>query len=1191
MLKKIQKIVIFLVLAYAILGFIILPLILKSQLVKIVEQETNAKLSLDSIDFNPFIFKIKLKDIKLRDAKDLSLVSLKSIIINLEPYSLFMAAVHVKNIVLENPEIFVVYNKDKIINLATIVKPTIEEPTKDKTSKFEMPRILLDKVAIINGKVNYEDYTQKTKFDFSFSNIGFELKDIDTADLDSSDATLRFHTTLGDGGFFDLKSEILGFKPLIVKGSVDFEASKLYTQWKYVQDSVNLEVADGKVEFSTQYYFNLDDLNATSIDNLTISIDKLRIKPKNKYKDVLNLNHLSVSGVNIKPMKQDVHVVKVAMDSLYVKVKRDKSKNIDWLEYIKTDFKKQEDRISEPIKASKPWNVIVDDVSLEKIKVDFSDSGVKPNVTTKLDDLNIYLKNVTLAGEEPLSYKMNLRLNDEFVCTSSGDVKYKNLDLNSYSKCSDFDIVKFSPYIDEVARDVLSTYDVKLQTATLGFDANVKMLAVEDEVQVRVSGANLNLSKFALDKRSTKERLLDFADFGISGLSLNTKDKIVNIAKTTLQNLNIEASLNKNGKLNVDNLIVPKKAKGSKKVKSTTAEVKKEKDYKVVLKHFALESAKVSFNDNTLNPSLKTKLDKINFNAYNIDSDVKTWLDYDLSARLNSKGYAKAKGKLSHSPLKQSGTFELNKISLKEFSPYIEKNAYIKLNGGSVNLKSKINYAKNIKKPDLKVSGSLDINKLFLNDTRDNSTLLSFKKMALKSFDYEMFPDRVFVNELDLNGFYLNAIINENKSMNFSTLSKTPKVQNDVNAKSTIKSKDSNSSKFPFKIMKLNITSGNAKFADFSLPIKFKTDIHDLNGVVYSISSKAGEISHVDVTGEVDKYGSTKLKGSIDSSNPKLYTDLDFNFRNLELNSLSGYSANFAGYKIEKGKLFLDLGYKILDSELLGKNSLIVKNIELGDEVQDENITSLPLGFVIALLEDSEGIIDINMPVAGNVDAPDFKYGALVWKTFANLIIKAVSSPFKFLGSMMGIDGDKLSFIEFEPGLTTILPTEKEKLDNIVKMMISRPKISLKIIPQYDKVQDAWILKQEKLIKSVMKISGAKNKEEQHNAMNEELLEGIYKKLSPDKTPKLIKKDLQKSYKDEALTRAYTNALIKETTQMQTITQKELEALALKRIDLLRQYLVTKKGIDAKRIITQEVQSVNQDQDAWVRTKLEINVK
>ncbi len=1184
MLKKIQKIIFFLVAIYAVLGFIVLPIILKSQLVDIVEKETNAKISVESISFNPFIFKLKLNGIELKDAEDAHLLSLKSFSVNLELYSLFRSALHIKNLLLEEPKISLIYKKNKSLNFASIVKQSTQKTEDVKSdSDDQMPRIIVDRVAIVDGGINYEDYTHKTKFDFSFDSIGFELRDIDTADLNSSDATIRFYTALGDGGFFDLKSEVLGLKPFEIKGSVDFEASKLYTEWKYMQDALNLEVADGKINFNAQYYFNLDDLNATSIDNLNASISKLRIKPKDKYKDVLNLEHFSLNNVTVKPMQQAVHVSSIALDSLHVKVKRDTSAQIDWMEYIKTDFgESAEQNSTVKSEPSLPWNVIVDDISLQKIKVDFSDEGVKPSVSTKLNDMNISIKNLTLAGVEPLLYRVNLRLNEEFVCSSDGDVKHKFLDLNSYIKCSGFDIVRFRPYIDEVARDTLSVYDVKLQQATFGFDANVSTLEVQEQVEVSVNNANFNLSKFALDKKSTQERLLDFSDFDINGLSLSTKDRALNIKKVALDSLNVQTGLYEDGSLNLENLIVVKEKQNSEKTKDKEI---KEESYRVQLKHFALESAKVSFDDKTLKPSLKTKIDKININAYNIDSNSDSWLDYDLSLRLNSKGYAKSNGKIRHTPVSQKGRFDLEKISLQEFSPYIQKSAYIRLDDGYINLKTKTEYAQSDTEADIKISGNLDVDEFFLHDSRDNSPLLSFNNLTLKSFNYEMFPNRAYVNEVDLDGFYVNALIDKNKNMNLASLSKS---QSDAN---TSQSEDANTSQFPFKIMKLNVASGSAKFADLSLPLEFKTDIHDLNGVVYSISSESGEVSYVDIKGEVDKYGSTKLIGSIDSSNPKLYTDLDFNFRNLELNSLSGYSASFAGYKMDGGKLFLDLGYKILDSDLLGKNSIIIKKIKLGDEIEDENSSSLPLGFVIALLEDSDGVIDIDMPIEGDVDAPDFKYGALVWKTLGNLILKAVASPFKFLGSMMGIDGEKLEFVEFEAGVATILPPEKEKLDNIAKLMIKRPKILLNIIGQYDEKEDAWVLKQQKLVAKIMKKSGLKNKKDYQTAMNIDLLKEIYKELAPKKKPETIETMLKKTYKDEALKIAYLKALVIECTQMQVVTLKELQALANKRAELLKEYLLVQKSVETQRVVLQEVQIVEDETDKWVRTKLEIDVK
>jgi len=242
----IKKITLYVITFYAILGFVAVPLILKPQLIDIVAKETNAKISIDNIWFNPFNFRNEINDLKLSSIDDEELISLKSIILNLEVTSLFRAAIHVKNFVIQEPKISLVLDKDKKINLSSIVKETTEIKKEDSSTTTQIPRIILDRVAIVDGSIKYEDYTNKSKFEFGLDSIGFVIKDIDTKDIQTSDAKVRFYTKLADGGFLDLKSEIISLEPLIVKGTLDYEASKLYTQWRYVKDKLNLEVADGK---------------------------------------------------------------------------------------------------------------------------------------------------------------------------------------------------------------------------------------------------------------------------------------------------------------------------------------------------------------------------------------------------------------------------------------------------------------------------------------------------------------------------------------------------------------------------------------------------------------------------------------------------------------------------------------------------------------------------------------------------------------------------------------------------------------------------------------------------------------------------------------------------------------------------------------------------------------------------------
>ena len=1187
-----KKVALSFFLIYTLFGFFVLPLIVKSQLVDIVEKKTNSKLFINDVYFNPFIFNLEISGIELKDCNNEHLVSFKLLGVDVELYSLLRAAVHVNNIIIDEPKISLIYNSDKTFNFSSLLKeqPVQEEDAaKKEDEESAMPRIIVDLIKVNEGGLDYEDYTNSKKFDFSLDSIGFELRDIDTNDFNSSDASLRFYSDLDDGGFVDFRSEIVGFKPLKVDGSIKFEASKLYTQWRYIQDKIGLEVANGKLSFGADYHLNVDDLNSTAIENLHVSLEDLRIKPKSEDFDVLNMKAFHVGGVTVKPMQQDVHVQYITLNSLDAKVKRDENGGIDWVAYLKDprgDVKEdvQTTDNKELDTNATPWSVVLDRASFEKISVSVDDESVKPNVSTKLNELNINLKDVTLAGKKPFLYDMNLVLNDKFKCSSNGDVIHKNLSLNTYLTCQGFDIVHYRPYIDQIASQNLKLYNISLQNAVAGFDINASIKDENSTINAVVDKANFTLDDLILNRKDTNEKIVEFKSFDINGISADTKTKDVGISKIALNGFGLYAKKDEDGVVNLNGLIEPKENQKSDAPKKEVKTLKEEKSYRLKLKHFNIDSAKVAFNDESLQSKTTSKLDKINLNAYDIDSKEQSWLKYDLSLRVNEKGNVLSKGKIRHTPLKQEGSLALKKVSLKEFTPYIQESAYLSINDGYLNIDSKLNYSKKEKEADLDVTGKLNIEEFFLHDSRDDSTIASFNLAELKSFELKMFPNSLYVEEAALESFYLNAIIDENKTMNLAKLVKEKSEEKSVEVHDANASDSHKEEAFALKIVKFKVSDGAANFADYSLPVLFKTSIHDLNGNIYAISNKKGEVSYVDVDGEIDKYGSTKIKGSVETSNVKSYTDIALNFKNLGLDSFSGYSAQFAGYKIDKGKLFLDLGYKIYDSQLLGKNSLIIKKIELGDEVEDENITKLPLGFAIALLEDSEGVIDINMPVEGDMDSPDFKYGALVVKTLANLIVKAVASPFNFLGAAMGLDGEELKYVEFDASEFVILPSEKEKLDNITNILIKKPKLYLGITGTYNKELDKEALQAEKLQLEIIKISGNKG------AVTLDILEDIYEKAAGGKALDALEEEFEKRYKkDEVFKIEYRKELLSRCRDIQPVSVEELRSLASKRVSMIQEYLVQTKNIDLSRIIPHEIEEVDGSED--IKAALEIEVK
>lgn len=217
--------------------------------------------------------------------------------------------------------------------------------------------------------------------------------------------------------------------------------------------------------------------------------------------------------------------------------------------------------------------------------------------------------------------------------------------------------------------------------------------------------------------------------------------------------------------------------------------------------------------------------------------------------------------------------------------------------------------------------------------------------------------------------------------------------------------------------------------------------------------------AQIQLDGEVDEYGMAGIKGEISLFDPAAYTDIAMIFRNLEMNNMTPYSGKFVGRRIDSGKLSLFLEYRIEDSELQGDNQIVLDNMKLGERVESKRAIDLPLNLAVAVLEDENGIIDLGMPVSGDLSDPKFSYGHLVWKAFVNMIKKIATSPFRALGAMLGEDTQGLDVIAFEKGAWEVPPPEKEKLHRLAQALEKRPNLKVVVQGRYSREADGFELK------------------------------------------------------------------------------------------------------------------------------------
>lgn len=629
---------------------------------------------------------------------------------------------------------------------------------------------------------------------------------------------------------------------------------------------------------------------------------------------------------------------------------------------------------------------------------------------------------------------------------------------------------------------------------------------------------------------------------GIDGITLDREGKFASVSKVSVQNPAIELKRLKGGKIDLTRyLYAAPPSKDSAEVSPWAYRVDE----------VELNEGTVGFIDEVPSKKVALNLNQFNLNLRNFDSNPKIANHITASTLINTTSSLRVDADVVRENLRSNGRFELKNVDVATFNPYLENATYAAVHRGHMSVAGNYDY----RPAGATVKGKVSLNDWVVDDSRDESVLVGWQNIGATPFSYAYPDNRLKINQLAVDGLYANALIDAKKVFNFSTLSKSS-----PNEANTTKA---SGNPFGVDIVKLVVRQSSANFSDLSLPLPFKTYIHDLEGSVLGISTTKNVTTFVKLRGGVDQYGLAKIDGQLNTKDPKQFTDMKLAFDNLELKQYTPYSLQFLGYEIDNGKLFLNLGYKIDNGKLLGDNKVLIKQIELGKE--QAGGSPWPMRLVVALLEDSDGVIDIDLPIEGDVNKPDFKYGKVVWQVIKNLFTKAVTSPFRLLGSMLGIESDKLSNIEFEGGSALLLPPEQEKLDQIATMFTKRPKLSLEIHGASDGVSDVHALKAHKLVEAAMKRE-KDLKIDSPQAMGLDLLEDMADEMIGKKERKAIANRLEEQHKEEAAyVRYYSAELIERLIAVQTVSAQELEALSSRRAEEIRQYLA-KNPVFEKRI-------------------------
>jgi outer membrane protein OmpA-like peptidoglycan-associated protein len=824
---------------------------------------------------------------------------------------------------------------------------------------------------------------------------------------------------------------------------------------------------------------------------------------------------------------------------------------------------------------------MVENLALTGGTVLFHDKQPAGGFKSQLQAITVKLSNLSTVANAQSSYEISFNGDSAEKFAASGTAVLSPISATSQFSLSGIKLQRGWPYLQN-----LLTAPVKGNLSLEGKAA----FSSEDGASVQDLAVHLKdlIAEYG-DKDSTRLASLD-----LTGISFSQKENKAVVDEIKLAGGKIKLSRREaDGKLSALSLLKQPATSNTKPVKPEPKVVKAaakadQKPLTWQVKKINVTGLSTSFADKQFSEPPVFTLSNIRLSTGNLTGPSFSAMPLQFSSIYGKNAPIKVAGTLTPLPFKFNGTTSFARLPIQDFESYIPENVNVLVLGGTLDSSMKVNVALDKdNKPTGSFSGSAGVRGFHTVDSVQEEDLLKWESLQLDQINGNLAPFSLGIRQIALNGVYSRIAVRKDGTLNLQNLVTKEKGQGaggkgQENQKSNQPESATASvpptqqiaaaPKAQIKIDTLTVQDGTIAFSDVHLPQQFRSTFHNLGGRVSGLSSDMNTRAEVDLRGNLENHSPLQITGTVNPLRDDLFVDLTISFKDIELSPATPYSGTYLGYEIDKGKLFLDLKYHIENKQLQASNKVFVDQFTFGKSVDSAKATKLPVRLGIALLKDRNGQINLDLPVSGRTDDPKFSIWGVVWQVVVNLFVKAATSPFALLSSMMGSSED-LSSVTFAPGSATLTSAEEKKLATLASALSQRPGLKVELSGFVDKQRDPEGYRSELLLQKMRQekyLDLAKSRQTKEGDDAEKMviqpaeysryLKAVYLK---EKFPK--PRNLIGMIKD--LPDAEMKKLIIANT---AVGDQELQQLAAKRAATVRQHLITTGKLESQRIFQKQ---------------------
>ncbi len=717
--------------------------------------------------------------------------------------------------------------------------------------------------------------------------------------------------------------------------------------------------------------------------------------------------------------------------------------------------------------------VVIEQIQIQQGMLEFQDLSRPTPFVAHIVPINLTLEHFSTQKGQINPYSLSAELSDGERIAWEGTLTLEPFGSEGRLALEQIRLKTLWAYLQDQFR-------FRIPQGLFNLDGQYEMLTTPNGVDVWVHGGNLTVQDLQVQEVGSSDPVITLPHFEVKGVGVDVAKQSVRIPSIAARDARFIGWVDNNGAMNYQTLFAPvESVSDSATPPSPTGEPEKEtgkNPWTVFVEDFSLDNFAIDIEDRQPEDPVRILVEALHFQTSDISSTLDNPLPIDLSFQLNHTGKAELKGMVNIEPLSVEMKVGLTEIALKPFQSYLAPFVQFEVESGALTLAGETHYQGASKtEPMVTYRGSIAVSTLAFLDPTGSEPFLKWENLTFNDLAVTVEPTTVRVKDIALIQPAVVLSIDRDGVLNlkrlFAPADQIDEPPVEEQEKETV---EPSSPPLPVQIETVRIDNLELHVTDRSITPIVSTKIDEFSGTIKGLSSEQLAKADVDLAGKVDRFAPFKIQGQINPLSEDAYTDVKVLFDSLNLTLVSPYSGKYAGYPITKGKLSLDLAYKLSQKELVGENKVLVDQMTMGSKVESPDATSLPIPLALALLKDRKGLIDIDLPVRGNLDDPDFSYGGIIWSALVNLITKIATSPFSLVGGLvggvMGDNADALQYIAFPAGEAVMGPPEQEKLAALGKALNDRPGLRLDITGAAGAEIDGKALAEAKLVMQMKKM-------------------------------------------------------------------------------------------------------------------------